>query len=96
MSKTNLEVWAENNKTPRVCPICEKEFMPKNPTQVYCSHECLLQGRRKRYAKYAQKGNAVKVTSSSELSDNMKKIAEMVKDDPRYGLKVAKEEGRIK
>ena len=94
MAKTNLEVWAEKNKTPRVCPICEREFMPKNPTQVYCSHECLLQGRRKRYAKYAQKGNAVKVTA--KLSDNMKAIAEMVKDDPRYGLMVAKQEGRIK
>ena len=94
MGKTNLEVWAENNKAPRVCPICEREFMPKNPTQVYCSHECLLQGRRKRYAKYAQKGNAVKVTA--KLSDNMKAIAEMVKDDPRYGLMVAKKEGRIK
>lgn len=70
--------------------------MPKNPTQVYCSHECLLQGRRKRYAKYAQKGNAVKVTAPMKLSDNMKAIAEMVKDDPRYGLMVAKQEGRIK
>ena len=78
---------------PRECPVCKKVFTPASGNQVYCSAECKNEMRsivRQRV------GNAVKVTPSSELSDNMKKIAEMVKDDPRYGLKVAKEEGRIK
>ena len=78
---------------PRECPVCKKVFTPASGSQIYCSAECKNEMRnivRQRV------GNAVKVTAPSELSDNMKKIAEMVKDDPRYGLKVAKEEGRIK
>ena len=78
---------------PRECPVSKKVFTPASGSQIYCSAECKNEMRnivRQRV------GNAVKVTAPSELSDNMKKIAEMVKDDPRYGLKVAKEEGRIK
>ena len=78
---------------PRECSVCKKVFTPTSGSQIYCSAECKNEMRnivRQRV------GNAVKVTAPSELSDNMKKIAEKVKDDPRYGLKVAKEEGRIK
>ena len=73
--------------------MCKKVFTPTSGSQVYCSAECKNEMRnivRQRV------GNAVKVTPPSKLSDNMKAIYEMVKDDPRYGMKVAKEDGYVK
>lgn len=93
MSDKKIYERFKENVQPRECPVCKKEFIPTSGSQIYCSFECKLEMQKIRKPKA---GNAVRVTPSSEMSDNMKKIAEMVKDDPRYGMKVAKEEGRIK
>lgn len=93
MSDVNIYKRFRESVKPRECPVCKKVFTPTSGSQVYCSAECKNEMRnivRQRV------GNAVKVTPPSQLSDNMKKIAEMVKDDPRYGMKVAKEDGYVK
>lgn len=93
MSDKKIYERFKESVKPRECPVCKKVFTPTSGSQVYCSAECKNEMRsivRQRV------GNAVRVTPPSKMSDNMKKIAEMVKDDPRYGMKVAKEEGRIK
>ncbi|MBR2740440.1 MAG: hypothetical protein IKD87_07195 [Oscillospiraceae bacterium] len=93
MSDKKVYERFKENAELRECPVCKKEFMPTSGSQIYCSFECKMEMQRIRKPKV---GNAVRVTPPSKMSDNMKKIAEMVKDDPRYGMKVAKEDGYVK
>lgn len=59
------------------CPVCGIEFVKENFNQKYCSKEC----RDKAAAK--NKNNNRKKTYG-DLSKNMLKIMEMVRDNPDY------------
>ena len=86
------EQFRQNVKA-KVCPVCGKEFDPIGTKQIYCSRECMLVKKRERRARQRAENN---ITVPKGLSDNMKKIYDMVRDDPSYGKIVAKMEGKIK
>lgn len=90
MSRTDLKAWFSENKKKRICEVCGAVYVPITANQKYCTIECQRKARRK----HERIQNDLPV--SEELSENMKQIYAMVKDDPGYGLKVAREEGRIK
>ena len=76
----------------RACRICGKIFAPTTSRNYYCSKECAKIAKRRWDLRVKEEEHKKKKT----MTDNMKVISDMVKDDPRYGLKVAKMEGRIK
>lgn len=69
------------DKGTRFCLWCGKPFEPNSPNHVYCSDKC----RKKGVA------NLKKTEKEYNLSPNMLRIMEIVKDGPEYGIKVAKE-----
>lgn len=75
---------------PRKCVTCGKMFVPINANQVCCSKECAYEHSKEK-KKNRRKANG----SYKSTGNNMKDIANIVKDDPRYGLKVAVMEGKI-
>lgn len=90
MDRTDLQKWLEENRKPKPCKTCGKIFTPRNARQMYCCKACQYEAKKKGLA------GAYNPPKIKDASDNMARIREMVKDDPRYGLKVAKMEGRIK
>ena len=80
----------------RKCTICGKEFAAKNANQWYCSQECRKEGERTKArqgtVKKVHRGMFYDVTEREKpKTNNMEKIAEMVKHDPFYGKHQAEE-----
>ncbi len=74
-----------NNK---VCPICHTEFIPTNAHQWYCSPDCQKVGHNKglRGDPGLKRGAEFAMDAEPEShADNMKRISDMVKNDPFYG-----------
>lgn len=90
MSRPDLKEWFSANKKTRICEACGAVYVPITANQKYCTKEC----QRKAWRKHERLQSDQPV--STELSENMKRIYAMVKDDPGYGMKVAREEGWIK
>ena len=90
MDRTDLQEWFKQNKRKLVCPECGTVFVPETSNQKYCSSKCQIASRKTR--RHINRGVAI----YKDLSDNMKKIYDMVRDDPSYGKIVAKMEGKIK
>lgn len=80
-----------SNFKPRLCEVCGKEFIPYNSNQKTCSRACGRKLTNKRKADMMK----VQRRTKNKPQSNMKAIAEIVKDNPAYGLKVAEMEGRI-
>lgn len=66
----------------RFCEWCGKSFMPKSPNHTYCSAKCRKKGAEKKQQERL----------NGPFSPNMRKIMEMVKDDPNYGRMQVEEE----
>lgn len=78
MSNPRLSEWIKE-QPPRECPICGDLYQPTNPNQKYCSRECYKIAERRKPKQ-----------TTHYVSENMRKIAEIVKDSPDYGKKVAR------
>lgn len=76
MANPKLNDWIKEQE-PRTCPVCGDLFKATNPNQKYCSKECYKIANREK-------------PKTTYVSENMKKIAEIVKDSPDYGKKVAR------
>lgn len=68
----------------RRCEWCGKLYTPKAPNQVCCSKKCRME--RKNHFQSIQPRN-----TRNDLSPNMLKIMELVRNDPNY-TKVQMEE----
>lgn len=90
MDRTDLNEIIAKRKKPRICEVCGIEYVPITPNQKYCSMKCQRLSRKKRG------GVRSEVVIRRNLSDNMRKIYDLVKDDPGYGMKVARKDGWIK
>lgn len=83
----------------RICPVCETEFVPTNANQFYCSLECRRIGHNRgiRGNPNPTRGASFSIDAEPEThEDNMKAIADMVKNDPFYGQHQVEEMRRKK
>lgn len=60
----------------RKCVWCGKEFLARSPNHIFCSKACRNKGQNQKQRLARER---------DEFSPNMRKIMEMVKDDPNYG-----------
>lgn len=74
--------WTRGKK---LCAWCGKEFIQKSPNHVFCSKACRNKGQ-------IQKQRLAR--ERDQFSPNMRKIMEMVKDDPNYARVVQRMEGK--
>lgn len=93
MANEKIYEQFRQNAKEKACPVCGKMFDPVGTKQIYCSRECKLAKKRERRARQRAENTIV---VPKNISDNMRAIREMVKDDPSYGKMVARMEGKIK
>ena len=79
---------------PRRCVVCGRLFFPTNSNQICCSKECSYE-HNKQQKKDRRRAKIHYGISYKSTGNNMKDIANIVKDDPHYGLRVAVIEGKI-
>lgn len=63
-----------------VCDICGREYWARSSNQKYCSQDCKDEALSAQWVEQYKRRKS-KVSGS----ENMRILAEMVKDDPNYG-----------
>ena len=63
-------------KKPKVCPICNTEFIPENANAVYCSEACKVLGRKIKQRIYKQTEEGKERQKKYRKSEAYKKVRE--------------------